>query len=95
MIGAMDGIEGLKLSLKEKPDLILLDIIMPKMDGLTMLKKLREDKWGKNARVVILTNLSNGEELELAMKNKVYDFLVKSDWELDKIIKKIKERINL
>lgn len=91
----MDGIEGLKLSLKEKPDLILLDIIMPKMDGLTMLKKLREDKWGKNARVVILTNLSNGEELELAMKNKVYDFLVKSDWELDKIIKKIKERINL
>lgn len=94
-IKAMDGKEGLKKSLKEKPDLILLDIILPKMDGLTMLKKLRQDKWGKDAKVIILTNLSDGDSVAAALKSGVYDFLVKADWKLADVVKKVKERMNI
>src|SRR5258708_6807474 len=55
---AKDGQEGLELSLTHHPDIILLDILMPKMDGMTMLTKLREDSWGKTVPVIILTNVS-------------------------------------
>lgn len=53
-LGAKDGEEGLELALKEKPDLILLDVIMPKMDGMTMMKKLRKDNWGKKVPIILL-----------------------------------------
>ena len=57
---AFDGVEGLDQAERIQPDLILLDIIMPKMDGMTMLKKLRESgDWGKQVPVIILTNLSS------------------------------------
>ena len=90
VLEARNGEEGLDLTLSQKPDLILLDIIMPKMDGITMLKKLRGDSWGKKVPVIILTNLSSGtENLELVEK-KVFSYLVKSDWKLEDIVKKIK-----
>ena len=47
IIEASDGEEGLATALKEHPDLILLDILMPKMDGMTMLSKLHQDEWGR------------------------------------------------
>ncbi len=50
MLGARDGEEGLQTAFKERPDLILLDIIMPKMDGIDMLKRLRQDSGGKKSR---------------------------------------------
>ena len=49
VVQAIDGEEGLKKALCEKPDIILLDILLPKMDGMAVLKKLREDTWGKHA----------------------------------------------
>lgn len=90
---ALNGEEGLQVAFSEHPDLILLDIIMPKMDGLTMLKKLREDSWGKDASVVILTNLSDAESVMIAVQNHAYDFLVKSEWEIDDLAKKVKEKL--
>ena len=60
---AKDGEEGLKVANEKHPDLILLDIIMPKMDGLTMMKELREgSEWGKKVAVILLTNLSSDED---------------------------------
>jgi CheY-like chemotaxis protein len=56
-ISAGNGKDGLALALREKPDLILLDISMPVMDGQTMLTELRKDEWGKRAKVIFLTNL--------------------------------------
>jgi DNA-binding response OmpR family regulator len=92
---ARDGQEGLKIALKKHPDLILLDIIMPRMDGLTMLKKLREDKWGEGVPVILLTNLNDSEKIFEAMDSGVYDYLVKSNWEIDDVVKKAREKLGL
>jgi len=88
---ARNGRDGLDAALKEKPDLILLDIIMPVMDGLAMLKELRQDKWGSTAKVIILTNLTEAETTAEAMEHGVHDFLVKTDWKLEDIVKKVKD----
>ena len=91
VIEAENGKEGLKTSLKIHPDLILLDIVMPVMDGMTMLKKLREDKWGRDAQVVLLTNLDDSEKITEAIKQNTYDYLLKTDWKLEDIISRIKK----
>lgn len=89
---AYDGIEGLEKALSFHPDLILLDIILPKMDGMALLKKLREDAWGANAKVVLLTNLDESETVAEAMKQRSYDYLVKADWSIKDVIKLVKEK---
>lgn len=96
VLAAMNGRDGLELAFREKPDLILLDILMPVMDGLTMMNKLREkDLYGKNVPIILLTNLSAGEEKIMAaiIKNEPAYFLVKSDWNLSDVVEKIKERL--
>ena len=89
-ITAEDGTEGLKAALKHKPDLIILDLIMPSMDGLQMLKKLRENKWGQNVEVLILSNLSDAE-----INDDKVEYLVKSNWGLDDVVKKVKETLEI
>jgi len=91
VLEAKNGQEGLDFSISQKPELILLDIVMPKMDGLTMLEKLREDSWGKKVPVIILTNLSSGAEMSRSAENRVSGYLVKTDWKLEDVVKKIKE----
>lgn len=90
---ARDGEECLAKALQEHPDLILLDIVMPKMDGMTALTKLREDKWGKSVPVIILTNLSNAEDAEKATKKGVFDYLVKANWKLEEVVEKVKKTL--
>ena len=92
---AKDGGEGLEIGIKEKPDLILLDVLMPKMNGVTMLKKLRENSWGKNVPVLLLSNDDDPEHIRETLKDNAVDYLIKSDWELGNIIKRIKETIQL
>lgn len=90
VITASNGEEGLKAALENKPSLILLDLFMPKMDGITMLKKLREDSWGSKVKVVILTNLEDREKLASAVENRVYDYLIKSNWNIADVLKKVR-----
>ncbi len=90
VIDAKNGEEGLKLALEAKPDLILLDLLMPKVGGLEMLKKLRTDQWGKDAAVYVITNMNQSKEISQAMDDKVNRYIVKSDWKLDDIIADIK-----
>jgi DNA-binding response OmpR family regulator len=90
---AGDGEEGLKQALSWKPDMILLDIVMPKMDGMTMLHKLREHEEGKNTQVVLLTNLSDTDKVYNAMSNGVFDYLVKSNWEIDDLVKEVRAKV--
>lgn len=93
VFGAQNGVETIKLSLENHPDVILLDIIMPIMDGMTVLKRLREDAWGKNASVILLTNLSDSEKVAEAVSEGVYDFLIKIDWKLDDLVKKVQSQL--
>jgi len=92
---AKNGQEGLDISLKEHPDLILLDLMMPVMDGLTMLEKLRADDWGKGASVILLTNINDPGKVAQATEAGSYDFLVKSDWNIEDVVKKIKTRLGI
>jgi DNA-binding response OmpR family regulator len=90
VLTAPNGEEGLKVALAEKPSLILLDLFMPKMDGISMLKKLREDEWGNKVKVVILTNVEDRDKLAAAVENRVYDYLIKSNWNISDVLKKIR-----
>lgn len=95
VLKAENGEKGLNLALKHHPDLILLDIIMPKMDGMTMLHKLREDVWGGVAPIIILTNLVDNEKVAEAMKNKVSEYLIKTDCKLKNLVEMIKKKLSL
>ncbi|OGH92792.1 MAG: hypothetical protein A2563_03940 [Candidatus Magasanikbacteria bacterium RIFOXYD1_FULL_40_23] len=95
VLQAVDGEEGLKTALKSHPDLILLDLLMPKMDGMSMLKELRKDSWGKGVKVIILTNLSDAEKIDEALKQGTYDYLVKKDWNISEVIEKVKASLGM
>lgn len=90
VIFAQDGLEGLSLALNCKPDLILLDILMPKVDGLTMLKALRADTWGKDVPVFILTNVNESKEISEGMNNKTSRYIIKSDMKFEDLLWAIK-----
>ena len=90
-MGAQSGEEGIKKALLYHPDLILLDIVLPKMDGLTMLKKLRRDDWGKGVPVIVLSNLSDQKKISEAISIGVYDFLIKSNIKLADIVNQVRE----
>ena len=93
VLTAVNGEEGLHSALENHPDIILLDIIMPIMDGITMMEKMREDEWGKSAKIIILTNLSDSESVTNALQGGVYTFLVKSDWEIDAVVSKVRSML--
>lgn len=95
---ATNGQEGLDIAIKEKPDIILSDILMPIMDGLTMLKKIRENNaWGKTVPIIFLTNLSASEEKvkKVISENQQVYYLVKLDWSLSAIVEKVKQTVLL
>jgi CheY-like chemotaxis protein len=93
VIEARNGREGVEMAVIKKPDLIVLDLIMPEMDGMTALKKIREGAWGKKVPIIILTNLSatNEQSVTDAVAHKLTHYLIKSDWRLHDIVKKIGE----
>lgn len=90
---AKNGEEGLNLATKNHPDVIVLDVLMPKMGGMEMMKKLREDAWGKSAKIIVLTNVN--PETDAAIKSIVENqpsyYLIKSDVKLDDIVEKVIE----
>ena len=88
---AEDGEQGLDLVKKESPDFVILDIRMPKMDGIEVLRQMRADPKYKDIPVLILTNY-NLEEYRSAVRGlNVLDFLVKSDIEIKNVVKAVKE----
>lgn len=89
-----NGEDGLRVAFESHPDLILLDLVMPKVDGMTFLSRLREDTWGKNVPVIILTNLEGGENVEKSREKGVYDYLVKTNWSLSDVLDKIHEALS-
>lgn len=94
VITALNGSEGLNAALVNHPDLILLDIRMPVMNGLEMLEKLRQDKWGKHVAVIVLTNAGEADNITSFMNNNVLNFYVKTDWKLVEIVNAIKAKLS-
>ncbi|TSC61622.1 MAG: response regulator with CheY-like receiver domain and winged-helix DNA-binding domain [Parcubacteria group bacterium Gr01-1014_48] len=93
IITADDGDVGLTAALEKHPDLIILDVIMPNMSGWDVLEKLRQDAWGANVPVIMLTVLDDIESTAKAMKYKSFDVLVKNDWKLSDVVHRVKERL--
>lgn len=89
-VGALNGKEGLEKALKLRPDVILLDILMPIMNGWQMLKKLREDEWGKKAKVLVLTVIEDGEAIAKAVEDGSLAYVIKTEESMDDIVNKVK-----
>jgi two-component system, OmpR family, response regulator CpxR len=89
---AFDGQTGLDIAITKHPNLILLDIALPKLDGFTVLSKIREDIiWGKNVPVILLTNRdTNDEILDKIIKDQPAYYLLKANTELDYLVEKVK-----
>lgn len=90
---AGNGEEGLVVATREHPDLILLDVMMPVMSGMAMFKQLRQDAWGKSVKVIMLTNLNDAENIAGAMEQGSYDYFIKSDWKIEDLVEKVKEKL--
>lgn len=93
VLTASDGKKGLEFALNHQPDIILLDIIMPEMDGLTMLAKLRKDKRGKDTHVIILTNLSQDFLPPNSNISQASDYLIKANWKIGDVVKVVKKTL--
>ena len=90
VVGAKDGVEGVEKAASEKPSMILLDLVMPRMDGISALKEMKAKDETKNIPVVILTNLSDYDKVSDALSLGAMDYLVKANYRLEELVAKIK-----
>ena len=88
--GAGDGTEGLKVITANQPDLVLLDLIMPKMDGFEVLKKLRANDATKNLQVYVFSNLGQSSEIDKGMDLGANGYFIKSSMTPTELAKKVK-----
>lgn len=88
---ALDGRSGLKMVRDEKPDLVLLDLILPKMHGFEVLEILKNDKAVKDIPVIILTNLGQEEEEKKGRELGALDYFIKANTSLEKIVERVEE----
>lgn len=87
VVTATDGKQGLAQALKTKPDLILLDLYLPKLDGIKLLQQLRQDSWGENCKVICLTNRQLDDEITNYLEEcKPMYYLIKADNSLEDIM---------
>ncbi len=94
LISALDGEIGLALAKKEKPDLILLDIVLPKINGLDVLGKLKDDPETKTIPIIILTNLEGINNVGKALELGATTYLVKVQYSLDEVLEKIEKALS-
>ncbi len=90
IVSALDGESGLKLAKTVEPDLILLDLILPKIHGLRVLETLKSDDITKSIPVILLTNIEGSKEIERAIELGAKAYLVKANYSLGEVLEKIK-----
>ncbi|MBT4120783.1 MAG: response regulator [Candidatus Magasanikbacteria bacterium] len=84
-----NGEEGLADAKKKKPDIILLDILLPKMDGFTVLEKLKEDSGVKDIPVILLTNLGQKDDVSKGLEMGAVDYLIKAHFKPSEVVEKV------
>jgi len=93
IISALDGETGLRLAKEKNLDLILLDLILPKVHGFEVLKELKTDPKTKEIPIIVLTNLEGMGDVEKALELGATTYLVKAQYTLEEVVEKIKEII--
>lgn len=93
VITALDGEEGLRKIYSEKPDLILLDLMLPRKSGFDILKEIKADPEVKDIPVLILSNLAQEKEIEQGLALGAVDYLVKTDYSIQQVMEKIKKAL--
>jgi DNA-binding response OmpR family regulator len=93
VVSATNGADGLELAKKEKPDIILLDVIMPQLDGFSVLEELMKDGKIKSVPVILLTNLGTDEDIEKGKKLGAVDYVVKANITPTEVIAKVNEHL--
>ncbi len=88
---AITGTDGLELAKETHPDLIIMDVMLPGKNGIEVLEELRKDDWGKDANVIILSNLTDAEKTARARDLNVLDYIVKSDIPLVELAQRIEK----
>ena len=91
VLTADNGADGLELAKKQKPDIVMLDVILPQLDGFSVLEELKKDASTKNIPVVMLTNLGTEEDKEKGEKLGAADYLVKASLTPAQVEEKIKQ----
>lgn len=91
VISAEDGQKGLDMAKKENPDIILLDILMPKMDGFAVLEALKKDKDLAGIPVVLLTNLGQKDDVKKGFEKGAVGYLIKAHFMPSEVVDKIKK----
>ena len=94
VVSALDGELGLNLAKTKNPDLILLDLMLPKMNGFEVLKQLKSLEETKNISVIVLTNLEGVGEIDKVLELGATTYLVKAQYSLDEMVEKIKNFFN-
>lgn len=90
IVEAIDGEDGIKKVTEEKPDIILLDIILPGIDGFEVLKKIKEDEKVQDIPVIILSNLGQQDDIDKGIKLGAKDYLIKAEFTPGEIVEKVK-----
>jgi len=93
IIAANNGEKGLELAKKELPDVILLDIMLPEINGFEVLREIKNNKELRETMVILLTNLSQKEEIEKGLAMGADDFLVKAHFTPSEVVEKIKQKL--
>lgn len=88
-----DGQEGLEIAIKQTPDLIILDMMLPRLSGVDFLAKLRQSATSKDIPVIVLSNLSQEDEVERAKQYGVKDYLIKTNFTPSQVIAKVKQYV--
>src|SRR3989338_995224 len=94
-LGASNGEDGVILAKKEKPDLILLDIVLPRKNGYEVIKELKSDDNTLKIPIVLLTNLGSYSDVGKALNLGATTYLVKADYKLEEVVAKIKEILKI
>ena len=93
VIMAENGKDGLQKAKETKPDIILLDVILPQMDGFTVLKELKADDEIKNIPVVLLTNLGQDGDVRKGLELGAIDYLIKANYTPSQVVEKVKSLV--
>ncbi len=87
---AVDGEKGIEAIKSKKPDLVILDLLLPNIDGFEVLSQIKSDSNISSTPIIILSNLGQQEDIERALKLGANDFLIKSQFDIDQVVEKIK-----